>query len=329
MKTGLLHRSSLQKGLRFCLILSSNTDKNVPTAPCDLGNAVTFMQDNKTLFQGYIFERQRDTGKSIINITCYDKGIYLKKNEATYKFKGITPEAITKKICADFDIDIGLIATTGVNITRNFVGVNLYRIIQTAYTLAADKTGKSYLIRFNGSKLCVVEKGITDETMIISAGNNLMSATMSESITNMVNQVAIYDDKDKLVSIQKNQELIKLYGVMQSYLKKTKGIDAIAKANKILKDNGVSQKIIINNLGNVANITGNAVVVQEPYTGLYGLFYIDSDVHTWKLGQYYNKLVLNFKNIMDEQEAGSLPNKDGSITGDWDYIYKPGGIRNG
>ena len=47
------------------------------------------------------------------------------------------------------------------------------------------------------------------------------------------------------------------------------------------------------------------MTVREPYTGLSGLFYIDSDVHTWKNGQYYNKLTLNFKKIMAEKSAGS------------------------
>jgi hypothetical protein len=61
-------------------------------------------------------------------------------------------------------------------------------------------------------------------------------------------------------------------------------------------------------------MTGGTVVVREPYTGLYGLFYIDSDVHTWKNGLYLNKLVVNFKNIMDEKDAGTLPNATGSKT---------------
>lgn len=316
-------------------LISSPTDKNVPVVECELGNGIVFMQDNRVLFDGFIFERQKDTGSSIINITCYDRGIYLKRNEATYKFTNMTPEVIAKRICSDFGIAPGNIAVTGIKITRNFVGISLYRIIQTAYTLASEKNGKKYMIRFEGPKMNVIEKTVTDETLIIEGGSNLMSASTTESITNMINQVAIYNEDDKLVAIQKNDEAIKLYGVLQSYLKQSEGEDTVAKAKKILEDNGVSQKITIENLGNIANITGNTVVVREPYTGLYGLFYIDSDVHTWKLGQYYNKLVVNFRNIMDEQEAGSLPNKNGSKTaskskkktstgGTWKYIYKPG-----
>lgn len=68
------------------------------------------------------------------------------------------------------------------------------------------------------------------------------------------------------------------------------------------------------------------MVVREPYTGLYGLFYIDSDTHEWKRGQYYNKLTLNYNRIMDEQEAGSLPNASGAGTGQsYSYTNKSGG----
>lgn len=317
-------------------LTTSYTDKNVSTVICELGNRVIFKQDSRILFDGFVFERQKNTGNSVINITCYDRGIYLKRNEASYKFTGVTPEAITKKICSDFGIDIGKTATTGVKVKRNFIGVGLYKIIMTAYTLASDETGKQYILRFDGVKLSVIEKKVTDETLIIEGGVNLMSASTSESITNMVNQVAIYNSKDVLVKTVKESESIKSYGLMQSYLKQPDKENVISKAKKILSDNGISQKITLNNLGNIANITGGTVVLREPYTKLYGLFYIDSDVHTWKLGQYYNKLTVNFKNIMDEQEAGSLPNKDGKSTkgksgasGTWDYLYKPGGAKNG
>lgn len=310
--------------LEFDLV-SSPTDKNIPVIACELGNNVIFMQDDRVLFDGFVFERQKSTGSSVINVTCYDRGIYLKRNEATYKFTNMTPEAITKRICSDFGITPGNIAETGIKITRNFIGISLYKIIQTAYTLASEKNGKKYMIRFEGQKMNVIEKTITDETLIIEGGSNLMSAATTESITNMVNQVVIYDKNDNLIGTQKDTEAIKLYGLMQTYLKQSENEDATAKAKKILADNGVSQKITIENLGNIANITGNTVVVREPYTGLYGLFYIDSDIHTWKKGQYYNKLVVNFRNIMDEQEAGSLPNASGDKTEgeQWQYKYKP------
>lgn len=306
-------------------LITSPTDKNVPAVKCELGNGIILKQNNRILFDGFIFEMQKDTGSSVINVTCYDRGIYLKRNEASYRFTNMTPESITKRICTDFGISAGSIAAPEAKISRNYVGVSLYRMIQTAYTLASEKTGKKYLVRFDGPKVCVIEKAVNNETLVVEGGSNLMSASTTESISNMINQVVVYNSDDKLISTQKDTETVKLYGVLQSYLKVAKGEDGITKAKKLIADNGVSQKITIENLGNIANVTGGTVVVREPYTGLYGLFYIDSDIHTWKRGQYYNKLVVNFRNIMDEQETGKLPNKDGSKTGTWDYINKPGG----
>lgn len=301
------------RSLDFGLI-SSPTDKDIPVVKCSLGDAVSLYQDSAELFEGWVFTRQKSTDGKTIDIGCFDRGIYLKNNEASYKFTNTTPEAVTKKVAADFGIAVGEIAVTGFKFNRNFLGETLYNIIDTSYTLASAKTKKKYHIVFKGTKLCVVEKKVTDSTLIIEGGSNLMDATMSESIEDMVNQVVIYDKNDKLVKTVKNAEAIKLYGVMQNYLKQSDSEDTAAKAQKLLDDNGVEQKITINNLGNIANVTGGTVVVREPYTGLYGLFYIDSDTHTWKNGLYLNKLVVNFKNIMDEQEAGALPNATGNKT---------------
>jgi len=287
-------------------LLSSPTDKNIPTVGCQLGYEVFFSKDGQTLFDGFIFSRDKSTDSSVINITCYDRGIYLKRNQAAYKFTNMTPEAITKRICTDFGITVGDIAATKVKISRNFVGVSLYNIIQTAYTLASKKTGEKYQIRFDGAKLGVVKKVATGQKLIIVGGSNLISASTSESIENMINQVIIYNSSDKLVGTEKDDEAISQYGRLQSYLRQEAGEDATTKAQELLADNGMSQKITIENLGDVSNITGNAVVILESYTGLYSLFYIDSDTHTWKKGLYLNKLVVDFKRIMDKQEVGEL-----------------------
>jgi hypothetical protein len=309
------------RSLEFGL-LSSPVDKNIPTVKCELGNAVMLYQDSTELFEGWVFSRTKSTDSSIIDVVCHDRGIYLKKNEASYKFTNMTPEAVTKRVAADFGFTVGEVASTGLTFSRNFLGVSLYNIIETMYTLASEKNGKKYHILFRGAKLCVVEKTVTDSTLIIQGGSNLMDATMSESIENMVNQVAIYDKNDKLIKTVKNSDAVRLYGVMQSYLKQSESEDTAAKAQKLLDDNGVEQKITLNNLGNIANVTGGTVVVREPYTGLYGLFYIDSDVHTWKNGLYLNKLVVNFKNIMDEKDAGTLPNATGSKTASTESTVK-------
>jgi hypothetical protein len=229
------------RSLEFGL-LSSPVDKNIPAVKCELGNAVMLYQDSTELFEGWVFLRSKSTDSSIIDVTCHDRGIYFKKNEASYKFTNMTPEAVTKRVAADFGFTVGEVASTGLTFSRNFLGVSLYNIIETMYTLASEKNGKKYHILFRGAKLCVVEKTVTDSTLIIQGGSNLMDATMSESIENMVNQVAIYDKNDKLIKTVKNSDAVRLYGVMQSYLKQSESEDTAAKAQKLLDDNGVEQK---------------------------------------------------------------------------------------
>ena len=314
--------------LEFALIQSS-TDGNVPVVKCELGNLVTFSMDGRVLFLGYIFSREKSTNNSKISIKCYDRGIYVKQNKGTYKFTGQTAENIASRVCSDFGIPTGELAATGIGATRIFNGVSLYNIIQTAYTLASQKNGKKYIARFVGDKFCVLEKKVNDETLILEGGVNLMQADVSESIEGIVNQVAIYDSSGNLARTVKNDASIRLYGLIQNRVKQASGKDVSAEANELLKKSEPEQKIKVENLGNIANVTGGTVVVHEPYTGAYGMFFIDSDTHTWKNGQYYNSLVLNFQNMMDEQEAGSLPNKTGSKTESKGeplvWKYDPGG----
>ena len=311
-------------------VVSSATDKNMPIVELPLGAGV-LLSDSVTLFEGFVFNRQKLTESCTMEITCFDRGIYVKRNKAVYKFTNWLPEDIAKRVCDDFGISTGSLARTNTRISRNFIGTSLYQIIQTAYTLAAKTTGEKYHIRFDGSALTVSVKAVTPETLVIQGGSNLMSAAVTESIERMVNQVSVYNAEDKLIKTLRDDELIKLYGIMQESIKQAKGENVSLSAQKLLDDNGVSQKITINNLGNTSLITGNSVVVQEPYTGLFGLFWIDSDIHSWKNGMYFNKLVLNFKRMMDEQEAGSLPVAEKSGSGSkkaepvqekWEYIRK-------
>lgn len=58
-------------------------------------------------------------------------------------------------------------------------------------------------------------------------------------------------------------------------------------------------------LGDPRLIAGEAVRLRDTGSGVSGLFWIDADAHTWKNGQYFCKLTLNFRNLLDETSAGS------------------------
>ena len=286
----------------------------LPRVPCQIGTKVLLLLDGNTLFEGHIFSREQSTDNARLALSCWDWGYYLRRNQGTYQFTGQTPEQIARRVCHDFGIPTGRLAQTGFSLRRNFFGASLYEIIQTAYTLAGRQNGKQYFIRFRGRQLEVLEKRADETTLILRGGVNLIAASVQESVETMVNRVEVYDKNQRLVHTAGDQQAQRLYGVMQQAVKLTEGQSAASQAQALLEENSYQQKITVDNLGNPANLAGGTVVVQEPVTGLYGLFYIDGDQHQWKNGQYYNRLTLNFKSIMDEKEAGQLPNKTGAKT---------------
>lgn len=97
---------------------------------------------------------------------------------------------------------------------------------------------------------------------------------------------------------------MKEYGLLQKVVKQNGKDTKVAEAKQILRDGTISQKITVTALGNVGVNTGDAVYIKEPSTGVTGQFYVDSDVHTWEKGKYTCKLMLNFRNIMDQVTAG-------------------------
>ncbi len=100
----------------------------------------------------YLNQRTRDSLGTTIDVTAYGRGLYLTRNSAFLRAEGQTAEEVTAALCGQFGIPVGALAATGVPVTRNFLGVTLYKIIMTMYTLAADQTGKKYRIRFRGPR---------------------------------------------------------------------------------------------------------------------------------------------------------------------------------
>lgn len=281
----------------------------LPEALAELGGMARLYKDADILFSGHIVSRSRDSLGKTVDCSALDNGLYLKRNSTYMAVRKQTPEAVTAQLCGEFGVPCGDLAATGVPLSRNFLGVSLYQIIQTMYSLAAEQTGKQYQIRFRSNHLTVVEKALGPESIRLVPGSNLLSCRSAESIERMVNRVAVYDgDKFKKVAQYDSPEnYVALYGLMQKAIRASEKENPETAARDILEQNGISTTITAQCLGNVKLITGNAVAVHEPVTGVDGLFWITADSHTVRRGVYQTKVTLDFRNLMDGQTAGSLP----------------------
>lgn len=282
-------------------LASIETGDNIRVTEASQASGSEAAAEEKTLFYGVVWTKSKATDGKELSFTCNDYGVYLKKNKGSYVFNGMTAEAAAAKVCGDFGISVGTLAKTGKPISRNFIGISLYDIIQTMYTLAGEK---KYLCIFEEERLSVVEKG-AEECTPLESGVNLLTAAVTETLESMVNRVRVYGKEDKLIKEYTNGEDCAAYGFMTEIVRiNDSKEDYAAKAEKTLS--GLERKITVTNFGGTEYRTGRKVQVREPYTGLIGIFYIDEDEHNWKNGIYTNKLTLNFQNIMDEKEAGSV-----------------------
>lgn len=286
---------------------TSSEDPHLPHAPTELGGSVQFWLGSQLLMDAYALERTRDSLGNSIDVTAYDRGLYLTRNSAFLRAQGQTAESVTTALCSQFGIPVGTLAATGVPITRNFLGVSLYKIIMTMYSLASDQTGKQYRIRFTGPKLEVVDMDVSEYTIRLKPGSNLLSCITKESASTMTNSVAIYDEQCNLVNRQEDAAAVALYGLMQQAIKAKSYDDPEGHAQQLLKDGALKTTITATALGNTKLVTGNTVALEEPVTGTCGLFWIQSDNHAWQRGLYRTKLTLSLERLMDKQEAGSLP----------------------
>lgn len=265
------------------------------------GDVLKVIDKDKVMFQGPVWTKNKQTNGTSIDFTAKDYGIYLKKNKGSYNFTGMTAEAIAKKVCGDYGLQIGSLAITGTPIDRIFRNNSLYDIIMTAYSIGGGD--KFYYAKFEGELFYVLEKGKV-ECEPLENGVNLLTANVSGSLESMVNRVRVYNKEDSLIKEITEAENAELYGFMTEIIRISSDKDDYEKkAKETMK--GVERKITVSNFGDSQYMTGRKVTVKEPYTGLTGIFFIDGDIHTWKKGVYTNKLTLNFQNIMDEKEAGS------------------------
>lgn len=292
----------VSRQVTFGLVLPA--DGSLPGIPCELGVAVQLLVDGESRFLGSIVTRSRGTGESVGEFTALDRGFYLSNNEGWFVFNGQTPESAARAVCQGFGIPVGTLAAAGTPVSRKYPGVALSKIIDSLYTLASDQNGRRYLARFNGSGALEVVEKPSDAALEIAPGSNLQTLHVSEDISKMRNSVAIYTESGQLVRTVEDAESVARYGSLQKVLTQREGEDSGPAAQGILEDAGLKQTLTAECLGNPLLVSGNAVILRDNTTGSAGLCWIDADTHTWKNGQYFCRLSLNFRNIMNETTAG-------------------------
>ncbi len=282
-------------------IIKNRRDKDFPTVVINEGDEIVMQDDEgKEIFGGIIFDIDKSAGSKTETYLAYDLMFYVNNSDINKLFDG-TPEEIVPELCVELGIETGEVAKTGVHVSMPCFGRKAYEAIMMAYTAAARKNGSKYIPLMTGiNKVSVIEKG-TLCGAVMTGDYNLIDATYKSTLQKLVNRVLITDKNNNIIKVVEDAVSIQKYGLVQRVLKQNDGEDATAEAQKLLVT--IESSATVSGIPNdFRALSGYSLIVQEPDTGLYGQFYIESDTHTFSCGKAQMDLTLAFENLMDEME---------------------------
>lgn len=274
---------------QLILSLSNTEDGRSKLVKIENGKFVEFRNNSELLFKGVVFSHDISE-KGAMNVTAYDENIYLMKSTDRRRFVNMKASEIAKRLCNDFGIPIGGISDTGYVIPKLVLREkSLYDMLLYALTLTRKQTGKRFFISNRDGKFYLRAGSEKQSKYLIEVGRNIISANYSQSIEETKTQVKVIGGKKEAIVVkQRNNDLAKKYGVMQEIEvmdEKATKAQIEQRAQTLLKERGViDDQATVDVLGIDEVITGTAVYVYEPMTGIKGGYYVTGDSHRYENG---------------------------------------------
>ncbi|WP_125154302.1 XkdQ/YqbQ family protein [Clostridium rectalis] len=291
-------------------ILYSIFDKNHVKTQINPGTKVWVFLNGMNIFSGIVFDRSLSSTGQEIQFTAYDYLIYLLQNTVTYNFNKMPSFRAVEKVITDLGIKCNKIPKVNIPITRLITDKSAYEAIMEIYTQIYKRNGKMYIPVAEDTKVSIIEKGSVVTDFVIQSTtnnpvtNNVLSLDFSDSMSEMVNRVLIYDENGKFVGKVEDSNLFPYYGIMQRTYQKEENTNPYSAAKTML--HGVDRNLTVQCLGNWNCRTGYAVNTKVFYLNNLqnNILYIDSDTHTFEVatGKYTMQLTLNYENKMDIRE---------------------------
>lgn len=264
-------------------LLRGDFDETLPDIDIKLGDAVTMTEiDEETgavieeFYKGVVWTIKKADNDVAIDVTCYDKAIYLNKNEPdTQVHENKTPDVVAKTVISELGLTPGELAP-GIVDDFNLRNKNGYDAIMEAYAKESEKTGKKFKIVFKDDKVNVYEVSKTVDVVLEELNEpvvgKLLNTSYSESIDDVINEVKVIEDqkKDKKTDGASDGKSQALHGTIQKLVKGDSGEVA-----GLLAD--AKKQIDVECIGNWDMVTGKSINLKSSI--IQGKFYIVSDEH--------------------------------------------------
>lgn len=202
------------------------------------GNPVSFRQDGKGVFYGFVFTKRRDKG-GLIQVTAYDQLRYL-KNKDTVREVGVKASDLLEMLAADFRLQCGEIEDTGYTIESIAEDdQSLFDIILGALDETTQATGKLFVLYDDFGKLCLRNiAGMKREFLVdrdVSEDIDYSSSIDSQTYNKVKLTYENGDTGKRDVFISQDGEAMNRWGVLQYYESVQTETGAAQKADALLK----------------------------------------------------------------------------------------------
>lgn len=200
------------------------------------GNALRLDADGKTVFFGFIFERNWNSSGEV-KVTAYDQLRYL-KNKETYNYTDLTAGELIRMIAADFHLQTGEIEDTGHKLSRKEKDKTLFDIILNNLDLTMIHTKQIYTLYDDGGKLCLKNmEHMKLDLLLDEAGAADYDYKVSID-SNTYNQIKLYCDNDETkkreMYVVQSAESINKWGMLVMDESIEKGVDGQTVAENYL-----------------------------------------------------------------------------------------------
>ena len=258
------------------------------------GDPVKVLVDDKPVFYGFIFKKNRNKDGTISN-TAYDQLRYL-KNKDTFTDEGLSASDLIKRLAGDFNLNLGTVEDTGY-IFETIVQENktLFDMIQDALDdtlritgnlfVLYDDVGKLTLKNVNSMKLPVLIDSETAENYDYESGID----------TQTFNKIKLaYNNEDtgkREIYIAQDGAKINQWGVLQYFEQIQTETGAAAKAQNLLKlYNRKTRRLTIKNaFGNITVRAGCGIAITLNLGDIIANTYmvVEKVTHTFKGNEYF------------------------------------------
>lgn len=245
-----------------------------------VGDVVRLLDDDgQEAFRGSVHSLCRTPQQ--VELTAYDAGIYLTRNELAGVFSG-SPDAIVEQVAEELGIPVGTVETDGG--WKCICAGSRMR----AFDILRQAVGEKREISVRDGALQVTKSGWM---VYVLDPSSVLEVEGEATVQHMVNRALVIDRTGAVLATAGNTGEISRYGRFQTVLAKD-GTSPAQQAKNALRGCEKGGEVLVT--GNLNYRCGCAVELHRPDWGLDGVYAVTGAAHLWERGLYTTNLTLEW-----------------------------------